>query len=119
MRLLPPRLVLPVAVVVLGWGALHLMSDPRAVPAPAAWPVPTGASPSMGALLPAAPGATAPPAAPSASGDPGIPVLPGALRQLNQDTRDTAVGLYAIVQQIESALGSDLGLLAQQLEPGR
>jgi hypothetical protein len=56
---------------------------------------------------------------PSASGDAGIPVLPGALQQLNGSTRDTAVGLYALIQQIEAALRTHLQELAQQLEPGR
>jgi hypothetical protein len=35
------------------------------------------------------------------------------------DTRDTAVGLYALIQQLESALRSDLQQLVQRLEPGR
>jgi hypothetical protein len=30
-----------------------------------------------------------------------VPILPGALQQLNGDTRDTAVGLYALVQRLE------------------
>jgi hypothetical protein len=48
-----------------------------------------------------------------------VPILPGALQQFNGDTRDTAVGLYALIQQLESALRSDLQQLVQRLEPGR
>jgi hypothetical protein len=48
-----------------------------------------------------------------------VPILPGALRQLDGSTRDTAVGLYALLQQLEQALVTHLQQLASQLEPGR
>ena len=82
-------------------GALEMMATPSAVPTPA---------------IPAAMGnGTAPPSTPTPAG--GIPILPGALQRLNGDTRDTAVGLYALIQQIEAALRSHLGDLVRQLEP--
>jgi hypothetical protein len=59
------------------------------------------------------PGASAP-----ATGG-GIPFLPGALQQLNGATGNTAVGIYALVQQLEAALSSRLEQLSHQLEPGR
>jgi hypothetical protein len=62
-------------------------------------------------------------AAPSrspAAGSPGtVPILPGALDKLNGDTRDTAIGLYALIQQLEEALRGHLQRLVQHLEPGR
>jgi hypothetical protein len=48
-----------------------------------------------------------------------VPILPGALQQLDGSTRDTAVGLYALLQQLEQALVTHLQQLAHQLEPGR
>jgi hypothetical protein len=41
------------------------------------------------------------------------------LRHVDGSTRDTAVGLYALLQQLEQALVSHLQQLAGQLEPGR
>jgi hypothetical protein len=69
-------------------------------------------------VIPTAPVAAAPP--PAASGPAGsIPILPGALRQLNGDTRDTAIGMYALIRQLEAALAGHLSDLVRQLEPGR
>ncbi len=119
MPLLSARLLVPVAVVVVAWGGLHLLSAHNLTVTPAVWP---GASAAASAT-PADAGAvvaSAPPApTQSTAGVAGIPVLPGALQQLNGSTRDTAVGLYALIQQLESALRIHLQQLAQQLEPGR
>jgi hypothetical protein len=41
------------------------------------------------------------------------------LKQVDGSTRDTAVGLYALLQQLEQALVAHLQQLARQLEPGR
>ena len=117
MRLLSPRLLIPIAVVVVVWGGAHLLTSRDLSVSPAVWPVvaPTAsAAPGQSALTPAIP-AAAP--SPSPAGD--IPILPGALQQLNGSTRDTAVGLYAVLQQLEEAVRSRLEQLVQQLEPGR
>jgi hypothetical protein len=118
MPLLSPRLLVPVAVVILAWGGAQLLSSRNLAVSPAVWPS-SAATPSSvpagTAAGPAVPGAPSP----SAGGDPGIPILPGALRQLNGSARDTAVGVYALIQQLERALRSHLEQLAGQLEPGR
>jgi hypothetical protein len=119
MPLLSARLLIPVAIVVVAWGALHALGAHNLAVTPGSWPAPA-ASPSASprdAGAPVPPAAKAP--APSAAGLAGIPVLPGALQQLNGSTRDTAVGLYALIQQLEQALRTHLQQLVQQLEPGR
>jgi hypothetical protein len=116
MRLLSARLLIPVTLVVVAWGGAHLLASPDVTISPAVWPVPYGPSPTAVPAVPRAlssPGASASPLA----GD--TPFLPGAMRQLNGDTRDTAVGLYALIQQLESALRGHIDQLVQQLEPGR
>jgi hypothetical protein len=122
MPLLSPRLLVPVAVVILAWGGAHLLSSHNLAVSPAVWPS-SGATPSSvpagTAAGPVVPGAAAAAPSPSAREDAGIPILPGALRQLNGSTRDTAVGVYALIQQLEQALRSHLEQLAGQLEPGR
>lgn len=119
MRLLSPRILVPATIVLVGWGGARLLTQPSGLAVqPATWPLaastPSGAPT---AAIPAATGAgAAPPAIPNPAG--GIPILPGALQKLNGDTRDTAVGLYALIQQLEAALRSHLGDLVHQLEPG-
>jgi hypothetical protein len=119
MPLLSARLLVPCALVVLAWGGLHLLGGHSATVTPAAWPAGT-AAPTATPGVAVAP-ATSLPASPSpaAGGIGGIPILPGALQQLNGSTRDTAVGLYALIQQLEAALRTHLQQLTQQLEPGR
>lgn len=120
MPLLSARWLVPLAVVVIAWGGAHLLSSHNLAVTPAVWPAsatpsnrPAGASaaaPASNALVPSptpAPGSGA-----------AIPILPGALQQLNGSTRDTAVGLYALVKELEQALRSRLEQLAHQLEPG-
>jgi hypothetical protein len=41
------------------------------------------------------------------------------MQQLNGDTRDTALGMYALITQLEAAVGGNLQQLLQRLEPGR
>lgn len=115
MRLLSPRVLVVLAVVVVAWGGIHLLGSHNVAVTPAVWPVPDpSASP-----VPAAPAlATASPT-PAASDTGTIPVLPGAMRQLNGNTRDTAIGLYAVIQQLEAALRGRLDELVKQLEPAR
>jgi hypothetical protein len=118
MRLLSARFLVPAAIVVVAWGGAHLLAQPRSVAVePATWPgaaVMPSAAP-MPAIPTAPVAASAPPSAAPASG--GIPILPGALQQLNGDTRDTAIGLYALIQQLEAALRGHLNDLVRQLEP--
>jgi hypothetical protein len=118
MRLLSPRLLIPLAVVVVVWGGAHLLTSHDVAVTPAAWPVRSPSAspgPAADALAPAAVSA-APSPSPSQGG---IPILPGALQHLNGSTRDTAVGLYALIQQLEDAVRSRLEQLVKQLEPGR
>lgn len=118
MRLLSPRLLIPVAVLVLVWGGAHLLGGHTVAVTPAVWPVTVPSpSPASPAALPAAPVSAASPSPSADSG--GIPLLPGALQQLNGSTRDTAVGLYALIQQLEGALRSHIEQLVKQLEPAR
>ena len=117
MRLLSPRILVPATIVLVGWGGAHLLTQSSGLAVqPATWPL-AAATPSAAptAAIPAASGA-AQPAEPNPAG--GIPILPGALQKLNGDTRDTAVGLYALIQQLEAAFRSHLGDLVRQLEPG-
>lgn len=118
MPLLSRRILLPVALVVVAWGGAHLLATRSTVAVqPATWPVQApaaGASPSS-AVATSMPAAPSP--APSNSSD--IPILPGALQQLNGDTRDTALGMYTLISQLEGTLASHLEQLFQQLEPGR
>jgi hypothetical protein len=119
MALLSARLLIPVAIVVVAWGGIHALSAQNLAVTPAVWP---GVAASLAATprdasVPAPSAASSP--APSASGLGAIPVLPGALQQLNGSTRDTAVGLYALIQQLEQSLRTHPQQLAQQLEPGR
>lgn len=115
MRLLSPRLLVLLAVVVVAWGGIHLLGSHNVSVTPAVWPV---AEPSASPPPSAAATATAAPT-PTPSGTAAIPVLPGAMRQLNGSTRDTAMGLYAVIQQLEEALRTRLDELVKQLEPGR
>jgi hypothetical protein len=115
MRLLSPRLLVLLAVVVVAWGGIHLLGSHNVSVTPAVWPV---VEPSASPPPSAAATATAAPT-PTPSGTAAIPVLPGAMRQLNGSTRDTAMGLYAVIQQLEEALRTRLDELVKQLEPGR
>jgi hypothetical protein len=113
-------MLVPAAIVLVGWGGAHLLTQSSSLAVqPATWPV-TASTPSA-APTPAIPAArgvgSARPSTPNPTG--GIPILPGALQHLNGDTRDTAVGLYALIQQLEAALRSHLEDLVRQLEPGR
>ena len=118
MPLLSRKLLVPVAVIVVAWGGAHLLASRSTVAVePATWPaVAPGAAPSPSPGLATGVPVTPTPA-PSTGAD--IPILPGALQQLNGDTRDTALGMYALITQLESTLGGRLQELVQQLEPGR
>lgn len=122
MPLLSARVLVPAAIVVTAWGGAHLLVSRGTLNVqPAVWP---GAATSAPALTGGAPGsavswpAAATPA-PSAAAGSAPPLLPGALQQLNGDTRDTALGLYALITDLEGALSAHLRDLARQLEPGR
>ncbi len=120
MKVLSARLLVPVAVVVIAWGGAHLLGAQNLAVTPSNWPASTAAPSPTTAGTGALPPGLSTPALPSpSSGASSVPILPGALQQLNGDTRDTAVGLYALIQQLESALRSDLQQLVQRLEPGR
>jgi len=120
---MPPlaaRILVPIAVVVLAWGGIHLLSSQNLAVSPAVWPVQAAPSSSPPAALAAASPSSSPVAASSAPGPGGqVPILPGVLKQVDGSTRDTAVGLYALLQQLERALVTHLQQLARQLEPGR
>ena len=103
------------AVTVVAWGAVHVVSTPPAAVTPAVWPSGAGAAtstplPSLGV----ASASSSPAAAPG-----GVPFLPGAMQQLNASTETTATGIWALLQELEIALGQRLGALVRQLEPGR
>ena len=115
MRLLSPRLLVLLAVVVVAWGGIHLLGSHNVSVTPAVWPV---AGPGLPRQRSAAAAASPAPTL-TPSGTAAIPVLPGAMRQLNGSTRDTAMGLYAVIQQLEEALRTRLDELVKQLEPGR
>jgi hypothetical protein len=117
MPFLSARVLVPVAVVLLAWGGVHVLGSHNFSVSPATWPAPATTPSSAPAVVsPAAP----PAAIPSPAVGSGIvPILPGALRQLNGSTRDTATGLYALIQQLEDAFRSHLAQVIQQLEPGR
>jgi|GEM_PF-4700243 len=117
MPFLSARVLVPVAVVLLAWGGVHVLGSHNFSVSPATWPAPATTPSSAPAVVsPAAP----PAAIPSpAVGSGVVPILPGALRQLNGSTRDTATGLYALIQQLEDAFRSHLAQVIQQLEPGR
>jgi hypothetical protein len=121
MPLLSARWLVPIAVVVLAWGGVHLLSSHNLAVTPAVWSA--AASPSSGpaaaSAVPPASNALGPSPTPAPGDGEAVPILPGALQQLNGSTRDTAVGLYALIQQLEEALRSRFELLAHQLEPGR
>ena len=123
MRLLSARILVPVAVVVVGWGTVHLVTGRGTLLAqPSSWPGATAsatAAPGGGTVRPSQPTPTAEPAASAlpATGPP--PFLPGVMQQLNGDTRDTALGMAALLGQLEHAVAGDLEQLMQQLEPGR
>ncbi|MEO8897690.1 MAG: hypothetical protein ABI473_03155 [Candidatus Dormibacter sp.] len=119
MRLLSPRILVPAAIVLVGWGGAHLLTQSSSLAVqPATWPVASSPSAAPAPATPVTAGTgPAPSSTPSPSG--GIPILPGALQQLNGDTRDTAIGLYALIQQLEAALRGHLDDLVRQLEPGR
>ena len=118
MRLLSPRLLIPLAVVVTVWGGVQLLTSHNVAVTPAVWPIAAPSASPSGSAKPPLAVATAPTPSRSRSGD-AIPVLPGALQQLNGSTRDTAIGLYALIQQLEEALRTHLEQLVKQLEPGR
>jgi hypothetical protein len=121
MPLLSARLLVPVAVVVAAWGGFQILSSHNLAVSPAVWPAAatTPSSVPADAVVNPAASSPAPAPAPSPSIGGAVPILPGALQQLNGSTRDTAVGLYALIQQLEQALRTHLEQLAQQLEPGR
>ena len=118
MRPVSARWLVPIAVVVLAWGGVHFLGSRDIPVTPATWP---SAATTAASTPPALTSSGATPAVPSASpaaGKGAIPLLPGALRQLNGSTRDTATGLYALVQQLEDAFRAHLEQLIGQLEPG-
>ena len=118
MPFLSARVLVPVAVVLLAWGGVHVLGSRNFSVSPAIWPAPATTPSSAPAVVsPAAPPAAAIPSPVVGSGV--VPILPGALRQLNGSTRDTATGLYALIQQLEDAFRSHLAQVIQQLEPGR
>lgn len=118
MPFLSARVLVPVAVVLLAWGGVHVLGSHNFSVSPATWPAPATTPSSAPAVVsPAAPPAAAIPSPAAGSGV--VPILPGALRQLNGSTRDTATGLYALIQQLEDAFRSHLAQVIQQLEPGR
>ncbi len=118
MRLLSLRVLVPLAVVVLAWGGIHLLGSHNVPVTPAVWPVADPpASPPEGAR--ALVTAAARPSSSLPANSDAIPVLPGAMRQLNGSTRETAIGLYAVIQQLEDALRIHFDQLVKQLEPGR
>src|SRR5450631_2272701 len=117
MPFLSARVLVPVAVVLLAWGGVHVLGSHNfsVVAASLTTKATTRSRPPAG-VSPAAP----PAAIPSpAVGSGVVPTLPGALRQVNGSTRDTATGLYALIQQLEDAFRSHLAQVIQQLEPGR
>jgi hypothetical protein len=119
MPLLSARLLVSVAVVMIAWGGAHLLTSHSLSVTPAVWPLPAptpSSPPGHEAVVPPASSAAAPSPSPGAGT---IPILPGALQQLNGSTRDTAVGLYALIQQLEDALRAHLQQLVDQLEPRR
>jgi hypothetical protein len=116
MRLLSPRWLVLLSVVVIAWGGFHLLGAHTVAVTPAVWPVAQPSpSPRPASALPAA----SPAPTVAAASDDAIPVLPAAMGQLNGSTRDTAIGLYAVIQQLEDALRIRLEDLVKQLEPGR
>jgi hypothetical protein len=120
MPLLSARMLVPIAVVVLAWGGVHLLSPQNLAVSPAVWPAQAAPSPSPPAVVAVAPPSSSPAGASLAPGPGGeVPILPGVLKQVDGSTRDTAVGLYALLQQLEQALVTHLQQLARQLEPGR
>ena len=107
MPFLSARVLVPVAVVLLAWGGVHVLGSHNFSVSPATWPGPaTTLSRAPAIVPPAAPPAAAIPSPAAGSGV--VPILPGALRQLNGSTRDTATGLYALIQQLEDAFRSHL-----------
>jgi hypothetical protein len=115
---LSERLLIPVAIVVIAWGGAHLLASRDSVAVqPSSWPTvsPAPAPSGSGLLAPAASVAASPSPAPT-GGD--IPFLPDMFAQLNGDTRDTALGLDALITQLEGAVGAHIRQLVQQLEPG-
>jgi hypothetical protein len=120
MPLLSARLMVPVAVVVVAWGGVHLLTSHNPAVMPAVWPAaPSTPSATSGGSANGPRVATAPTTSPSPLTGAEVPILPGALQQLNRNTRDTAVGLWALVQQLEGAVRAHLQQILQQLEPGR
>ncbi|MBJ7609250.1 MAG: hypothetical protein JF887_07435 [Candidatus Dormibacteraeota bacterium] len=121
MPLLSSRVLVPVALVVVAWGAAHLLASHDVAVTPSVWPVPTASSAPASSGAMTGPGLLHPSPAstptPESAGT--VPILPGALEQLNGNTRDTAVGLYGVIQELEGALRDHLQQLIHQLEPGR
>jgi hypothetical protein len=111
--------MVPVAVVVVAWGGVHLLTSRNPAVMPAVWPAaPSTPSATSGGSTIGPQVATAPTTSPSPTGAE-VPILPAALQQLNRNTRDTAVGLWALVQQLEGAVRAHLQQILQRLEPGR
>lgn len=115
MRILSPRVVVPLALVVVAAGALHLAGARGTPVVPATWPAaPAGPPP------PAAPEVVvpAPARSPAAGRDTaGLPVLPGTLHQLDQAARHTATGLWELVNELGAAVRAQVERLRRQLEP--
>lgn len=120
MPLLSARLLIPTALVVIAWGGAHWLTSRDVAISPVNWPASASSVAPTPAAIPAAPSPSAASSpAPTGGATQTVPILPGALQQLNGDTRDTAIGLYAVIQQVEGALRAHLEQLVQQLEPGR
>jgi hypothetical protein len=117
MRLLSLRVMVPLTVLVVAWGAVHTLTSHTGSISPVTWPGGVTATPTPAAAVVPTADVAPTPSPPSGSGV--MPLLPGALEQLNGSTRNTAAGLYAVIQQLEEALRSRLQALARQLEPGR
>ena len=107
--------VLVVFAVVVAWGGIHLLSATPVSVAPAVWPGESAAAATKAPSLSVA--AAAP--TPSPAGGGRTPFLPGAMQQLNASTESTATGIWALLQELETALGQRIGALVGQLEPGR
>lgn len=115
MRILSPRVVVPLALVIVGAGALHLLGARGTPVVPATWPGAPGAPSPPPAPEVVAPAPARSPAGGSAPG--GLPVLPGALHQLDQEARHTASGLWELVNELGAAVRAQVERLRRQLEP--
>jgi hypothetical protein len=107
------RVVVPVAALVVAWGGLQLLTSHRLEVSPGAVPSAPATATSPGVLP-----SIAPRPSPTGSGTGEVPILPGALRELNGATRDTAVGMYALLRELENALRRQLERLARNAGRG-